>query len=253
MKGMSKLNDHTRRRLFLILALAGLASIVSAAWERVAQAQSQVMSPSWSFTDALNTNRYLHTATLLRNGKVLVVGGAGWLCTGTFPLPGSFCYSTVYSGAEVYDVATGTWSVTGSLSRRAAHTATLLANGQVLVAGGANWGYDVGGYGYLKSAELYDPASGRWRPTGSFSAIRGGNTATLLPNGKVLAVGISNIINGSVVYAAELYDPAAETWSSTDTPTIFLAQVIFGQTPQLIIDFRQEVIEDTLIAATPAD
>ena len=63
---------------------------------------------------------------------------------------------------------------------RSAHTATLLPNGKVLVAGGFNDG------GYLSSAELYDPASGTWSATGSLTAARLRHTATLLPNGKVL-------------------------------------------------------------------
>ena len=140
---------------------------------------------------------------------------------GGFPCSGNFCYSTVNGSAELYDPATGTWSYTGNLSRRAGHTATLLANGQVLVAGGANWGYDIGTFSYLNSAELYDPATGSWRPTASLITIRrGGGAATLLPNGKVMVVGSPNPDERPVAYSAELYDPAAETWSATGAPTI---------------------------------
>ena len=64
------------------------------------------------------------------------------------------------------------------------HTATLLPNGKVLVAGG----YDSSGV-YLSSAELYDPASGTWTATGSLNTARCCHTATLLPNGKVLVAG----------------------------------------------------------------
>ena len=63
------------------------------------------------------------------------------------------------------------------------HTATLLPNGKVLVAGGSNGG------GSLSSAELYDPASGSWSTTGSLATARDYHTATLLPNGKVLVAG----------------------------------------------------------------
>jgi uncharacterized protein (TIGR03437 family) len=99
------------------------------------------------------------------------------------------------------------WSLTGSLFRaRGGHTATLLANGKVLVAGGYN---DAGPP--LNSEELYDPATGTWRRAGALNSIRSGHTATLLPNGKVLiAGGVSGVIN-----SAELFDPTTVTWSIT--------------------------------------
>ena len=77
-----------------------------------------------------------------------------------------------------------TFDNTGSLNTaRYRHTATLLSNGKVLVAGG-----DTSG-SYLTSAELYDPASGTWTATGSLNTARADHTATLLPNGKVLVAG----------------------------------------------------------------
>jgi large repetitive protein len=79
------------------------------------------------------------------------------------------------------------WVPTGSLvTARLRHTATLLPNGKVLVAGGNN------GPPALSSAELYDPASGTWTATGSLGTARGYHTATLLPNGKVLVAGGNN-------------------------------------------------------------
>src|SRR5207245_942141 len=79
-------------------------------------------SGTWTFTGSLNTARYLHTATLLPNGMV-VVAGVGII--------------GVLASAELYDPASGTWTVTGDLNiGRTAHTATLLPNGMVLVAGG---------------------------------------------------------------------------------------------------------------------
>ena len=86
------------------------------------------------------------------------------------------------------------------------HTATLLPNGQVLVAGGFN------DDGVLASAELYDPATGLWTATGSMATPRVDHTATLLPNGKVLVAGGE----GRRPFAsAELYDPATGLWTAT--------------------------------------
>jgi hypothetical protein len=101
----------------------------------------------------------------------------------------------------------GVFYNTGSLATaRYSHTATLLPNGKVLVAGGA------GASGTLASAELYDPASDRWTATGSLATARNNYTATFLPNGKVLVAG--GYI-GSSLASAELYDPASGTWTAT--------------------------------------
>src|SRR5205823_3272434 len=93
-------------------------------------------------TGSLATPRSGHTATLLHNGKVLIAAGLG--------------NSAALASAELYDPVSGTWSATGSLATARAgqpsgHTATLLPNGKVLVAGGG----DINGI--LASAELYDP------------------------------------------------------------------------------------------------
>jgi N-acetylneuraminic acid mutarotase len=88
-------------------------------------------------------------------------------------------------------LAANTWTTTGSLPGRNLHTATLLPNGQVLVAGGHN-----ATTGFLNSAELYDPAMGTWTATGSLNTPSGYHTATLLHNGKVLMAGGYNDTNG---------------------------------------------------------
>ena len=102
----------------------------------------------------------------------------------------------------------GDRTVTGSLQTgRYAHTATLLANGKVLVAGG------TGGPTVLASAELYDPTTGTWTVTGSLHDAHAEHTATLLADGRVLVIG--GYDNDDVVPSAEIYDPATGTWAIT--------------------------------------
>jgi hypothetical protein len=146
-------------------------------------------------TGSLNIARYGHTAMLLPDGKVLVVGGLD-SCNNTHPL----------ASAELYDPASGTWTVTGSLSiARRRSTATLLPNGKVLVAGGDDGtNTSTGSTTVLSSAELYDPASGTWSPTGNLLTARTSHSATLLPNGKVLIAGGYDSSN-TILSSAELY------------------------------------------------
>lgn len=144
----------------------------------------------------LTTARYFHTATLLQNGQVLVVGGYN---------------NNPLASAELFDPVTKTWSPVGSLaSARDSHTATLLQDGQVLVVGG--YTYDGSQAFARASAELFDPVTKTWITVGGLTTSRGHHTATLLPNGQVLVVGGIGS-NFSALASAELFDPATKTWS----------------------------------------
>ena len=161
-------------------------------------------SGTWSVTGSMHIPRTYETATTLPNGTVLVTGGYYFTFTPTVS-PVDLPY------AELYNPASGTWFFTRSMSTaRHSQTATLLPNGNVLVAGGC---CDASG-NVLSSAELYDPATFTWRSTGSMGTAREDQTATVLPSsGKVLVAGGSDS-NGNALASAELYDPATGTWSA---------------------------------------
>ncbi|MEW6660561.1 MAG: kelch repeat-containing protein [Thermodesulfobacteriota bacterium] len=159
-------------------------------------------SGTWSSTGPLGSGRDSHTATLLSNswGQVLVAGG--W----------SGFYNSTLASAESYMQSWFGFAPTGSLATaRNNHTATLLPNGQVLVAGGYNYAIPAIPYAWLNSAELYNQplysATGTWSSTGSMATGRTRHTATLLPNSKVLVTGGVVAVNGVTTASAELYEP----------------------------------------------
>jgi WD40 repeat protein len=150
---------------------------------------------TWSPTGNMTTPRVNHTATLLRDGRVLVAGGGN---------------TAVLSTAELYDPTSGTWTPTGPMVTTAGvdFSVTLLSDGSVLVAGG--WDAQHSKFEPtpgLASAELYDPAGGTWTATASMTAPRLDQTATLLRDGNVLVAGGSD--HGLPLTSAELYDPGS--------------------------------------------
>ncbi len=147
-------------------------------------------------TGNMTVAREAETATLLRNGFVLAVGGT----------TGAGLHTTLAS-AELYEPVTGTFRETGSMTTpRQGQTATLLQDGRVLIVGGTSNGVDA-----LASAEIYDPVTGRFTATGKMTVAREGQTATLLKDGRVLVAGggHSNTPGGYTVYSsAEIFNPA---------------------------------------------
>lgn len=198
-----KRQRHTATRLAdgKVLVMGGLGKT-----DYVAIASAELYDPAtgkWTLTGSMNFARDYHTSTLLADGKVLVTGGRHEI---------GDAIGVALASAELYDPATGKWTVTGSLNYgRQIHTATLLTDGKVLVVGGVD--IDVK---QLKSAEIYDPATGKWHTTGSMTYEREDHTATLLADGKVLVVGgINNLTRASV----EIYDPSSGLWTTTNSLT----------------------------------
>jgi hypothetical protein len=157
----------------------------------------------------LVTQSEFHTATLLNNGKVLIVGGQFTIT----PAGGG------PSAPELYDPATGFFSATGSLNvARIQSTSTLLSDGTVLVGGGTTSTGDM---------EIYNPATGTFATTVSHTANFSYQTMTLLNNGKVLvAGGYDSCLNGCAtpyLNSAELFDPVSRVFSPTGSLSVVRA------------------------------
>jgi hypothetical protein len=174
----------------------------------------------WSEQAPLPAPRGFATSTVLADGRVLVVGGcADPMC------------ATVVSDATVYDPVANTWTAAGSMSApRAGHSATLLHDGSVLVAGGCS---DAGCMTVLSSADIWSPsgspdsetdggddggaeggAGGQFAATPSMTGARHHHTATLLANGEVLMAGGADS-TGASLPTSEVYLPLAQQWIGT--------------------------------------
>jgi hypothetical protein len=162
-------------------------------------------------TGNLNVARAGPSSTLLPNGQVLVAGGVFYTGTPPYNLVANYLAS-----AELYNPATGTFTLTGSFhTARGGHTDTVLGNGTVLMAGGQNNGANGG---YLASAEIYNPSTGKFTVTGSLNTARILHKAHLLASGEVLIV--AGNFHGSLA-STELYNPSTGTFSngpSLNTP-----------------------------------
>ncbi|GBD88249.1 N-acetylneuraminate epimerase [bacterium BMS3Abin03] len=176
-------------------------------------------SETWEFTDSLNLQRdYRFTATTLTNGTILVIGGVN------FETNPPRMYNL--KSCELFDPVTEKWSVVDSLEiERQGHTATVMPDGRVLVAGGLN------SSGSIKQCEIFDPETGVWSMTDSLNIERDGHSAVLLPNGKVLVSGGSS----TALYSCEIFDPITENWE------------VVGSTAFAHVSHSSIVLSDSLI------
>ncbi|HET7730888.1 MAG TPA: hypothetical protein VFK48_12725 [Usitatibacter sp.] len=175
--------------------------------------------------DSLLAHGSGHAATLLADGRVLVVGGGTWrhdpVTRTNIPQP---------IGAEVYDPVSRTWSVTApmSVARLYGTNAVRLLDGRVLVLGGEALADDLQG-----SAEIFDPASGTWARTAGMIIPRVSFTATLLESGEVLVAGGVDR-NDETIAVSEIYNPHSGTWRTAGR----LRDARWGHTATILPDGR---------------
>jgi hypothetical protein len=162
---------------------------------------------------SLNLARTGHTATALKDGRLLVTGGvtASGAATKT---------------AEIYDPGTAVWTTVQMSEARVRHTATLLKDGRVLVAGG-----DSGGDASVPSitAEVFDPTLNQFFLAGVLTTYRTGHAAAVLPDGNVLIAG--GFDGHQVLSTTELLDPA--TGLTVGGPSMSAARMAFTATDLL--------------------
>lgn len=174
-------------------------------------------TPSGKFSPTGSMNRHYDTATLLADGRVLITGDNTRVTIDNWGVP---IYTTA---AELYDPATGRFSPTGSMIQpQGGATVTRLSDGRVLFAGGVQFSADSGGklvLTRLATAQLFDPATGKFSATGSLTHPRLDHAATLLESGEVLIAG-GDMSSSDEDKTAELYDPATGTFKPTGDMTV---------------------------------
>jgi WD40 repeat protein len=221
-------------------------------------ASAQIYDPAtgkFAPTGSLITSRMGHTATLLPDGRVLIAGGdtingaanAGIMADRLGPgartaMPHTMTGPTMLASAELYDPKTSKFTSAGSMTTgRDAASATLLADGRVLIAGGGNEGTAP-----IDSAELYDPKTGTFVATGSMTTVSYGQSATLLNDGRVLLSGLNDGQNP--ISTLEIYDPKTSKFSVMDSPAGSSAP-----TPALLADGRVLFVGGMDLTAMLAD
>jgi len=182
------------------------------------------VTKKWTYTGSMNSPRTRHTATLLPNGNVLLAGGA--INSSTYAI----------NTAEIYYPASGRCVNTGSMNavtgKRANHTATLLPDGNVLVAGGNT--VSNTGNAYSETSEIYFTTMAAWVPPihPTMSAHRAQHTATLLKNGTVVLAG--GIDGGGALRTTDIYNFASQSWTAGDD----LVKKRYAHTATLLRDGR---------------
>ena len=196
--------NRSIRFLAMLLACITLLSLLTLA-----------QSGTWAFTGPVVAAGSNASSTLLKDGRVLFAGGN---------LGG---IGVASKSAQLYSPSPNSWSAAANMkAARNWPSATLLADGRVLIVGGSNGKLSGNNLVILKTAEIFDPASGTFNLSGAkMKSARASQSSTLLPNGKVLIAGGMNVYVprirwGTCTNTAELYDPATDTFSPAGTMSV---------------------------------
>ncbi len=247
-KGEELKRSNRSRSTLLVVALAVLIGIAACPSNLIAQAGG-----TFTVTGNLTTARTLHTATLLKNGKVLIAGGNNangvrlvsaelydpstrtFTATGNMITPkmghlaiplndgrvlivGGYNPDDAIADPELYDPSSGTFLPAGRMTTlRQGFSATLLKDGNVLIAGGLEYDASSDSIDGLASAELYDPVTATFAAVGNMTTGRGQHTATLLHDGRVLVAG--GVGQNSNLASAEIYDPSTRAFTASGSMT----------------------------------
>lgn len=197
----------TRRQVITWCCRATITGLTQAEMAVPVAATSVGRAGEWRSAAALAFARTDHTATLLDDGTVLVIGGYGANMDGGL--------GPALATTERYDPETDRWTPLRDIpTRRGFHTATLLPDRRVLVVGGAV--EDGGGLRALTATEIYDPRADTWARTAPLPAPRAFHTATVLDDGRVLVVGGGEL--DALTANATMYDATTESWLPASRP-----------------------------------
>ena len=200
---------------------------------------------------SLAVARHAHTATLLPDGSVLVVGGG-------------YGARTPLASTEIHDAGTRTFRPGPQLNEgRFFHGAEALQDGRVLVVGG--WGGPPGDARgrILRSAELYDPSTRSFQPAGDMTALRFAPRVTALLDGRLLVTGGSGHKVNEAHQSAEIFDPATKTFRAVGPmgrERVFHQAIVLrsgrvlvsgGETPEFQLDPLAEVFDPRTETFTP--
>jgi serine/threonine protein kinase len=173
---------------------------------RASTASAEIYDPGtgrWTPTASMAVARSYHTATLLGDGRVLVVGGSStYLGAGT-----------VTASAEIFDPRTDRWTAAPLMPMpRYVHEAVLLRDGRILVAGG--WSSTTLESPSLESALIFEPRNETWATIGAMTTGRAQFRMAVLPDGRVLAVGGLGPLDLPLA-SVDMFDPGSGSWALT--------------------------------------